>query len=92
MQGFNQKNIGARRQENQPRANFPASLDVEITIQQASQNQLQQGPELFSVLEGKFHLIKLKKLAATYIASRMSEKDVEELGKLFKQIDLNHDG
>lgn len=31
-------------------------------------------------------------MAATYIASRMSEKDVEELGKLFKQIDLNHDG
>ena len=36
--------------------------------------------------------IKVKKLAATFIATQLSEKEVENLGNLFKQIDLNHDG
>lgn len=35
---------------------------------------------------------KIKKLAATYIATQLSEKEVENLGNLFRQIDLNHDG
>jgi calcium-dependent protein kinase len=37
-------------------------------------------------------VIKLKKLTATFVASQMSEKDVEKLGELFRKIDLNHDG
>ena len=28
----------------------------------------------------------------TYIASQLSEKDIERLGELFKQVDINHDG
>lgn len=36
--------------------------------------------------------MKIKKLAATYIATQLSEKEVENLNTLFKQIDLNHDG
>lgn len=31
-------------------------------------------------------------MAATYIATQLSEKEVENLNTLFKQIDLNHDG
>ena len=34
----------------------------------------------------------IKKLAATFIATQLSEKEVEDLGNLFRQIDLNHDG
>lgn len=34
----------------------------------------------------------IKKLAATYIATQLSEKEIENLGNLFRQIDLNHDG
>jgi len=34
----------------------------------------------------------MKKLAATFIATQLSEKEIENLGTLFKQIDLNHDG
>jgi calcium-dependent protein kinase len=36
--------------------------------------------------------MQLKKLTATFIATQLSEKEVENLGNLFKQIDLNHDG
>lgn len=36
--------------------------------------------------------MKMKKLAATFIATQLSEKEIENLGTLFKQIDLNHDG
>lgn len=35
---------------------------------------------------------KLKKVALTYIASQLSEKEITELGKLFKKIDKNGDG
>ena len=35
---------------------------------------------------------KVKKMAATFIATQLSEKEVENLGNLFRQIDLNHDG
>ena len=31
-------------------------------------------------------------MTANYVASQMSEKDVEKLGQLFRKIDLNHDG
>ena len=31
-------------------------------------------------------------MTATYVASQMSEKDVEKLGELFRKIDANHDG
>jgi Ca2+-binding EF-hand superfamily protein len=34
----------------------------------------------------------MKKLAATYIATQLSEKEVENLNTLFKEMDLNHDG
>lgn len=39
---------------------------------------------------GKFS--KLKKITAHFIASKFSEKHIEQLGNLFKQVDLNHDG
>ncbi len=35
---------------------------------------------------------KLRKLAGTYIASQLSEMEIEKLGILFRQIDTNHDG
>lgn len=35
---------------------------------------------------------KLKKVALTYMASQMSEQEITELGKLFKQLDKNGDG
>jgi calcium-dependent protein kinase len=35
---------------------------------------------------------KLKKLAVTLIATQLQEKDILELGNLFKQIDKNGDG
>ena len=31
-------------------------------------------------------------MTANYVASQMSEKDVEKLGQLFRKIDINHDG
>jgi len=31
-------------------------------------------------------------LAVTYIASQLSEKDIEKLAGLFKSLDVNHDG
>lgn len=37
-------------------------------------------------------LCKLKKLFATFVASQMSEKEVEKLSQLFRKIDINHDG
>ncbi len=36
--------------------------------------------------------MQLKKLTATFVASQMSEKDVQRLGELFRKIDINHDG
>ncbi|CAD8093543.1 unnamed protein product [Paramecium primaurelia] len=35
---------------------------------------------------------KLKKVTLTYIASQLSEQEITELGKLFKQLDKNGDG
>ncbi|KAL4486032.1 hypothetical protein ABPG72_003966 [Tetrahymena utriculariae] len=35
---------------------------------------------------------KIKKVALTYIASQLSESEIIELGKLFKQLDKNNDG
>ena len=35
---------------------------------------------------------KMKTLAVTYIASQLSDKEIEKLSTLFRQIDLNHDG
>lgn len=46
----------------------------------------------FSRMVGFTKYSKIKKLAATYIATQLSEKEVENLGALFRQIDLNHDG
>lgn len=37
-------------------------------------------------------LTQLKKIAANFIASKFSEKEISELSVLFKQIDTNHDG
>jgi calcium-dependent protein kinase len=46
----------------------------------------------FSKMAAFSKFSKIKKLAATYIATQLSEKEVENLGNLFRQIDLNHDG
>ena len=35
---------------------------------------------------------KLKKAALTYIASQLSENEITDLGRLFKNIDKNNDG
>lgn len=35
---------------------------------------------------------RLKKLVLTIIASQVKSKDVEDLAKLFKSLDLNNDG
>jgi calcium-dependent protein kinase len=35
---------------------------------------------------------KLKKIAVTLIATQLQERDIVELGKVFKQIDKNGDG
>lgn len=35
---------------------------------------------------------KLKKVALTFIASQLSENEITELGKLFRQLDANSDG
>lgn len=35
---------------------------------------------------------KLKKVTLTYIASQLSENEIQELGKLFRSIDKNGDG
>ena len=34
----------------------------------------------------------MKTLAVTYIASQLSDKEIEKLSALFRKIDLNHDG
>ena len=34
----------------------------------------------------------MKKIVANFIAVQLSERDVEQLGILFKKIDTNHDG
>ena len=46
----------------------------------------------FSRMQSFTKFSKVKKLAATFIATQLSEKEVENLGNLFRQIDLNHDG
>lgn len=46
----------------------------------------------FNKLAGFAKYSKVKKLAATFIATQLSQKEVENLGSLFKQMDLNHDG
>ena len=35
---------------------------------------------------------KLKKVAVTFIASQLSEKEIMELGKIFQSLDKNGDG
>ena len=35
---------------------------------------------------------KLKKAALSYIASQLSEKEIQNLAKLFEQLDVNNDG
>ena len=37
-------------------------------------------------------LIQLKKIAVMMIATQLNEKDISELGKAFKAIDVNNDG
>jgi Ca2+-binding EF-hand superfamily protein len=37
-------------------------------------------------------LIKIKKIAATYIAAHMSEEEIEKIHNLFLKIDRNNDG
>lgn len=37
-------------------------------------------------------MIKLKTFAVTCIASQLPGKEIEKLGKLFKQVDTNQDG
>lgn len=46
----------------------------------------------FTYLKNFQNYHKLKKAALTYIASQLSENEIQELGKLFKSIDKNGDG
>lgn len=46
----------------------------------------------FQSLKGFTGFNKLKKVTLTYIASQLSEQEISELGKLFKQLDKNGDG
>jgi Ca2+-binding EF-hand superfamily protein len=56
------------------------------------QAQLQQDVLIHQILQSNPATIQMKKFAATFIATQLSEKEVENLGNLFKQMDLNHDG
>lgn len=46
----------------------------------------------FSSLKTFCSFSKIKKLAVTLVATQLQEKDILELGRLFKQIDKNGDG
>jgi len=35
---------------------------------------------------------KMKAIAVSYIASQISEKEIEKLGSIFREMDINHDG
>lgn len=46
----------------------------------------------FNTLKNFQNTMKLKKATLTFIASQLSENEIQELGKLFKTIDKNGDG
>ena len=59
----------------------------------SSADRLQETESIFEILKGKFYfIVKLKTLSVTYIATQVPEKQIHELGMLFKQIDKNCDG
>jgi len=49
-------------------------------------------PLNFNALKNFTQHHKLKKVALTFIASQLSEQEISELGKLFRQLDKNGDG
>lgn len=49
-------------------------------------------PLNFNALKNFTQHHKLKKVALTFIASQLSEQEILELGKLFRQLDENGDG
>lgn len=49
-------------------------------------------PLNFNALKNFTQHHKLKKVALTFIASQLSENEISDLGKLFKQLDKNGDG
>lgn len=58
----------------------------------ASDAPIPLGTDAFNKLRDFTSASRLKKLALTVIASEMKAKDIEDLKKLFKGLDKNHDG
>ncbi|EGR28784.1 protein kinase domain protein, partial [Ichthyophthirius multifiliis] len=55
-------------------------------------NKNKQLPLNFNALKNFTQHHKLKKVALSFIASQLSENEISELGKLFRQLDKNGDG
>lgn len=72
--------------------NFPWFVGAQGVTERPPQAQLQQDVLIHQILQSNPATIQMKKLAATFIATQLSEKEVENLGNVFKQMDLNHDG
>jgi len=60
--------------------------------EQSLKNKNKTLPLNFSSLKNFTQHNKLKKVALTFIASQLSESEISDLGKLFKQLDKNGDG
>jgi len=55
-------------------------------------NKAKPLPLNFNALKNFTQHHKLKKVALTFIASQLSENEISDLGKLFRQLDKNSDG
>lgn len=68
-------------------------MDENINCPRGSpRTELQENGIILKILESRNLMIQLKKITASFIASKFSEKEVERLGIMFKQVDTNHDG
>ncbi|CAG9317023.1 unnamed protein product [Blepharisma stoltei] len=76
--------------------------DIRWTAKQAYHHPWIQGlaptpqyplvPEVFDGIQSFSHAQKLKRVTLTFIASKLSEKDIENLKKIFKSLNISGDG
>lgn len=69
-------------------------MDEGLKIEQSSfKIEFQQNEEIHEIFESSLSVIfKLKKYAVSCIASQIPSKDIQILGDLFEQVDIDHDG
>jgi hypothetical protein len=63
-----------------------------LSKHKASSHRFQKTKKCFQIFKGTFLISQLKTISVAYIASQVPEKQIHDLGLLFKQIDTNCDG